>query len=107
MRYKIMFLITALMAFATPLLAQASDAANTAASAGGSNWGRLAGAYIALGIACGGCGIGQGRATASACEALARNPSATAAIRFAWIVGLVLIESLALYTFVISFVVTK
>lgn len=105
MKYKIMFLITALMALATPLLAQTPNAA--AAGGGGSNWARLAGAYIAMGLAAGGCGIGQGRATASACEALARNPSATAAIRFAWIVGLVLIESLALYAFVISFVVTK
>ncbi|MGH9618271.1 MAG: ATP synthase F0 subunit C [Bryobacteraceae bacterium] len=104
MKYKIMFLMTALMALATPLLAQAP---NAAATGDGASWAKLAGTYVALGIACGGCGIGQGRATASACEALARNPSATAAIRFAWIVGLVLIESLALYTFVISFVVTK
>ncbi|MGH9584879.1 MAG: ATP synthase F0 subunit C [Bryobacteraceae bacterium] len=105
MKYKIMIMMAALMALATPLLAQATNAA--AAATGGSDWGRLAGVYIAMGIASGGCGIGQGRATASACEALARNPSATAAIRFAWIVGLVLIESLALYTFVISFVVTR
>lgn len=105
MKYKIMIIVGALMALATPLLAQGTAAAATAG--GGSNWGRLAGVYIAMGLASGGCGIGQGRATASACEALARNPGATAAIRFAWIVGLVLIESLALYTFVISFVVAK
>ena len=33
-----------------------------------------AAAYIAMGIASGLCGIGQGRATASAAEAMARNP---------------------------------
>lgn len=104
MKLKILFTMAMLTVLATPLLAQGTNAA--AASTGGSNWGRLAGVYIAMGLASGGCGIGQGRATASACEALARNPSATAAIRFAWIVGLVLIESLALYTFVISFVVS-
>ena len=49
-------------------------------------------------------GIGQGRATASAAEAMARNPGAIAAIRVALILGLVLIESLALYTLVIIFV---
>lgn len=104
MKYKVLFTTAMLMVLASPLLAQGT---NAAAAGGGSNWGRLAGVYIAMGLASGGCGIGQGRATASACEALARNPSATAAIRFAWIVGLVLIESLALYTFVISFVVAK
>lgn len=104
MKLKILFTMAMLTVLATPLLAQGT---NAAAATGGSNWGRLAGVYIAMGLASGGCGIGQGRATASACEALARNPSATAAIRFAWIVGLVLIESLALYTFVISFVVAK
>jgi len=50
------------------------------------------------------CGLGQGRATAQAAEAMARNPGAIAAIRAALILGLVLIESLALYTLVISFV---
>ena len=63
---------------------------------------RLAAAYIAMGIASGLCGIGQGRATASAAEAMARNPGAIAAIRVALIIGLVLIESLALYTLVIT-----
>ena len=41
---------------------------------------------------------------ASAAEAMARNPGAAAAIRFALILGLVLIESLALYTLVITYV---
>jgi F-type H+-transporting ATPase subunit c len=69
-----------------------------------SNSTRLAAAYIAMGIASGLCGLGQGRATASAAEAMARNPGAIAAIRVALILGLVLIESLALYTLVITFV---
>jgi F-type H+-transporting ATPase subunit c len=60
-----------------------------------------------MGIASGLCGLGQGRATASAAEAMARNPGAVAAIRVALILGLVLIESLALYTLVITFIVGK
>ena len=39
-----------------------------------------------------------------AAEGMARNPAAAPAIRFALILGLVLIESLALYTFAIIFV---
>ncbi len=61
-------------------------------------------AYIAMGIASGLCGLGQGKAVASAAEAMARNPGAQAAIRGALILGLVLIESLALYTLVITYV---
>jgi len=59
---------------------------------------------FAMAIASGICGLAQGRATAAAAEGMARNPAATAAIRFALILGLALIESLALYTFVIIFI---
>ena len=58
---------------------------------------------MAMALASGLCALGQGKAVASACESIARNPGATAAIRFALILGLVLIESLALYTLVITF----
>lgn len=94
-----MMLAVTLMAMASPLLAQGTggDAANA---------NRKAAAYIAMGIASGLCGLGQGRATASAAEAMARNPGAVAAIRVALILGLVLIESLALYTLVITFIAT-
>ena len=67
----------------------------------------LGAAYLAMGIASGLCGIVQGRATASAAEAMARNPGAIAAIRTALLIGLVLIESLALYTLVITVIVGK
>jgi F-type H+-transporting ATPase subunit c len=58
---------------------------------------------FAMAIASGLCGLGQGKAVAGAAEAMARNPGAQAGIRFALILGLVLIESLALYTLVIVF----
>ena len=68
----------------------------------GSHW-----HYITIGfamaIASAVCGLAQGRAISSACESLARNPGAAAAIRFALLLGLVLIESLVLYTLLISF----
>lgn len=58
---------------------------------------------FSMAIASSFCGIAQARATSAACEGLARNPGAAPAIRFALILALVLIESLALYTFAIVF----
>lgn len=58
---------------------------------------------FAMAIASAFCGMAQARATSAACEGLARNPGAAPAIRFALILALVLIESLALYTFAIVF----
>jgi F-type H+-transporting ATPase subunit c len=67
--------------------------------------------YISSGfgmaIASGLCGLAQARAVAAAAEGIARNPGASAAIRFALLLGLILIESLALYTLVVIFVQIK
>jgi F-type H+-transporting ATPase subunit c len=98
MKNKLMMLVVTLMALASPIFAQEAN------NAGAADANRRAAAYIAMGIAAGLCGLGQGRATASAAEAMARNPGAVAAIRVALILGLVLIESLALYTLVITFI---
>lgn len=97
MTYKLIFLAFAVLLLATPMFAQ-TPGATTA-----TDWSHPF-AYLAMGIAAAGCGIGQGRAAASAAEAIARNPGAQAAVRFALILGLVLIESLALYTLVITYV---
>ncbi len=99
MKTKLMMLLTTLMVLASPIFAQ-----DQAGGGGAADANRRAAAYIAMGIASGLCGLGQGRATASAAEAMARNPAAVAAIRVALILGLVLIESLALYTLVITFI---
>jgi F-type H+-transporting ATPase subunit c len=58
-------------------------------------------AGFSMAIASGLCGLAQAKAVAAAAEGMARNPGASAAIRFALLLGLVLIESLALYTLVI------
>jgi F-type H+-transporting ATPase subunit c len=98
MKNKLVLLVITMLALASPMLAQGSGGGNPSDAT------RRSAAYIAMGIASVLCGIGQGRATASAAEAMARNPGAIAAIRVALILGLVLIESLALYTLVITFV---
>ena len=98
---SILLLIAALLCWATPVLAQ-SDRTPDAMR----HWVAITSGF-AMAIASGLCGLGQGRATAAAAEAMARNPAAGAAIRFALILGLALIESLALYTLVIIFIQVK
>ena len=93
MTRKMIFLAVAFLLLASPIFAQAPG--------GGATDLNLPFAYLAMGIASGLCGLGQGKAAASAAEAMARNPGAQAGIRFALILGLVLIESLALYTLVV------
>ena len=65
------------------------------------------GAGIGIAIAAGLCGLGQGRATASATEALARNPGARAGIQLLLVLGLAFIESLTLFTFVMIYLKVK
>jgi F-type H+-transporting ATPase subunit c len=101
MTKKMLFLLVmALLLLASPILAQT---AGGGAAAGG-NWSLNIGSGIGMAIASGLCAIGQGRAIAGACEGMARNPGVAAAIRAAMILGLVFIESLALYTLVIIFI---
>jgi F-type H+-transporting ATPase subunit c len=65
------------------------------------------GAGIGMGLAAGLCGVGQGRAVASATEALARNPGTRAGITMLLVLGLAFIESLTLFTLVIVFAKVK
>lgn len=60
-------------------------------------------AGFAMAIAASFCGLAQGKAIAAACEGIARNPGAAGAIRITMIIGLALIESLALYVLVVIF----
>jgi len=64
-------------------------------------------AVVGMALAAGLCGLGQGKATAAACEGVARNPGARPAIFLFLILGLILIESLTLYTLAIVFLKIK
>ena len=59
---------------------------------------------LGMAVASAGCGMAQGRAVSAACEGIARNPSAGGQIRGALIIGLVLIESLAIYSLLVGLV---
>lgn len=88
-----------LMIGSVPVFAQEHEAA---APGGNGHWMWLV-AGFSMAIASAVCGNAQGKATAAACEAIARNPSAAGQIRTSMIIGLALIESLALYVLVIVF----
>jgi F-type H+-transporting ATPase subunit c len=100
----------AVILFALLAVVLAAPAAFAQNAAGGAseptNWVAITSGF-AMAIASAFCGIAQARATSSACEGLARNPGAAAAIRFALVLSLVLIESMALYTFAIIFLKVK
>jgi F-type H+-transporting ATPase subunit c len=54
---------------------------------------------LAVGLAAIGCGLGDGKAIAAACEGTARNPGAGQRIFTTMLIGMVLIETLVLFTF--------
>jgi len=88
----------AMLCFAVPAFAQGTSGVVDLAPIG-----------IGLGIAlaAGLCGMGQGKAIASATESVARNPGATGSIKFLLILGLAFIESLTLFTFAMIYVKIK
>jgi F-type H+-transporting ATPase subunit c len=61
-------------------------------------------AGVAIGIPALGAALGQGRAVAAAMESIGRNPNSADRIQTPMIIGLALIESLAIYGLIIAFV---
>jgi len=78
-------------------------AADGAAGAGDGRGTIALGAGLAIGLGALGCGMGQGRAVASAMESIGRNPSSVDRLMTPMIIGLALIESIAIYALVIAF----
>jgi F-type H+-transporting ATPase subunit c len=60
-------------------------------------------AGLGIGIAAFGGALGQGRAAAAALDGIARNPGASDKLFTPMILGLALIESLVIYSLIISF----
>ena len=94
--------VTIAMLLASPLGAMAQESA--AGGMGGSRAGLIGlGIGLGLGIAAFGCGMGQGKLAASAMESIGRNPNSTSQLFVPMIIGLAFVESLTLYSLVISF----
>ena len=93
-------LLTGLVVVGFSPLAFAQDA--EAAGSGGQAGLIALGAGLAIGLAALGGAIGQGRASGSALDGIARNPSAADKLFVPMILGLALIESLVIYALVIA-----
>ena len=91
------FWTLALVAF--PAVVSAADGgAETAMNAG-----KAIGAGLAIGAAGLGCGIGMGLTAGNTTAGIARNPGAAGAMFTNFILGMVLIESVAIYGLLIAF----
>ncbi|HYC56370.1 MAG TPA: ATP synthase F0 subunit C [Candidatus Binatia bacterium] len=109
-RIKTFLTLAAGAVLSSPLLATMAqaqdhdDAAAVAAAVGAGASGMMAmGAGIAIAGAAFGCALGQGRAVASAMESIGRNPNSADRIQTPMIIGLAMIEALAIYALVIAF----
>ncbi len=93
-------------ALVTMLVTAAAYAQEAGANAASLNdrdkWIGLA-AGLGIGIAAFGGALGQGRAAGAALDGIARNPGASDKIFTPMILGLALIESLVIYSLIISF----
>jgi F-type H+-transporting ATPase subunit c len=97
MRRIVNILVWAIVLFLAPAAAFAADAV------GGNGVGGLGiGAGLAIGMAGLGCGIGQGLTAGNTTAGIARNPGAAGAMFTNFILGMVLIESIAIYGLVIA-----
>jgi len=83
------------------LLVPMAAAAETGAGSDPS-WGYALGAGLAIGLAGLGCGIGQGLTAGNTTAGIARNPGSAGSMFVNYILGMVLIESIAIYGLVIG-----
>ena len=99
---KFTVLVMSLAIALTATAAFAEGATAPAAAAGGLT--AATAALFAIAIAAFGGSIGMGLSISKAVEGIARNPEASGKIMTTMIIGLALIESLAIYTLVIIFI---
>ncbi|RIL08542.1 MAG: F0F1 ATP synthase subunit C [Proteobacteria bacterium] len=75
-----------------------------AEAAGAAGGGNLAiGAGIAIGVAALGGALGQGKAVSAALDSIGRNPSASGKMLVPMVLGLVFMETLVIFSFVIAY----
>jgi F-type H+-transporting ATPase subunit c len=100
MKKTTVFLLTIMAATMFSAVAVAADGDVTATAIGAvSTIATVAGFAISIGIF--GPSLGQGLAVYGATTGIARNPEAAGTIRLTMIIGLALIESLAIYALVV------
>jgi F-type H+-transporting ATPase subunit c len=98
MRNLVRIVLLSLGVVLVPLVAFAQEGGG----AGGGAGMFAIGAGLAIGLAGLGCGIGQGLTAGNAAAGIARNPGASGTMFTSFILGMVLIESISIYGFVIA-----
>jgi F-type H+-transporting ATPase subunit c len=103
MKKTLLLMLFSLIAIALSApVAMAQEAATAAATGDKSVYGWVAlGSGLGIGLAALGTGIGQGLAANGAVEGISRNPGASGKIMTTMIIGLAMIESLAIYALVV------
>lgn len=108
MKKRYVFLLSTAVATlmtAVPALAETAEAAHSAAGSNVLFYAAIAiAAAFGMGIAAAGTGLAQGNAVKGAVEGIARNPGAAGKITSTLLIGLAMIESLAIYTLVIALI---
>jgi F-type H+-transporting ATPase subunit c len=107
MRKKLLLVMlgVVLLAVAGPALAQEHAGEVAAASPVLRDVFKFVAAGFAIGLAAFGGAFGQGRAVASACTSMGRNPGAAGPVRITMIIGVAFIESLVIYALLIAFII--
>lgn len=100
---SVLLAIVGILVLAPAAFAQSGTGA---AAPAGTNWVAITSGF-AMAIASAFCGLAQARASAAASEGIARNPGAAGVIQNMLILALALIETMALYTFLIILVKVK
>ncbi len=98
--------LTRLMFFALTLLSALPAYAAEEAASGDGNKAILAiAAAVSVAIAAFGAALGQGNAVNAAMQGIARNPGASGKIMTNMIIGLAMMESLAIYGLVVALII--
>lgn len=90
--------------FGTMFVAVSAFAEGAASTASSGNGLAFLGVMVGMALATFGGAAAQGKAAAAALEGIARNPGAAAKVQTPMIIGLALIESLVLFSFLIAFI---
>ena len=102
---KKLFVISMITLFIVALFAPIAGAEEMAKAADSGKLGYFSfatlGCAIGIGLAALGCGIGMGHGLRGATEGTARNPGVSGKIMTTLIIGLAMIESLAIYALVV------
>ena len=91
-------------ALASPALAADEGGGGCRRPARKNAWQFVAAAFV-LGVAAFAGAFGQGKAVASACTSMGRNPGAAGPVRITMLLGVAFIESLVIYALVIAFMI--